>query len=329
MLGHGTRACDAPPRTHGGTLCLLRAVSSIDPYPEAALLRYVAGTEWPPGRIVLEMTEMADAAADDLHRHLAQGSAAQVRHAIREGRWTGTTHGLARGYVQANLAIVPAGAALDFMRFCHRNPKPCPLLDVTDTGDPEFRQIAPGSDVRRDLSGYCVYRDGALVEEPDDISGLWRDDMVAFAMGCSLSFDAVLQENGLRVAHLARPGGRIAVYTSGIECQPAGPFRGPMVVSLRPIPAQEVDRVVEVTRRYPSVHGGPVHIGSPAAIGINDTRRVDWGEPPAIGAGDVPVFWACGVTPQAVAKTAKLPLMITHRTGHMLLTDLKIAELDQ
>ncbi|KMK64878.1 putative hydro-lyase [Puniceibacterium sp. IMCC21224] len=272
---------------------------------------------------------MLDIETDDMRRRLEHGTAADVRLAIRDGRWRGTTHALARGYAQANLAIVPAGAALDFMRFCLRNPKPCPLLDVTDTGDPEFRQIAPGSDVRRDLSGYCVYRDGVLVDETDDISALWRDDLVAFAMGCSLSFDAVLQDNGLRVAHLAQPGGRIAVYTSGIDCVPAGPFRGPMVVSLRPIPQDEVDRVVEVTRRYPSVHGGPVHIGDPAAIGIHDTQAVDWGKPPVIGANDVPVFWGCGVTPQAVAMAAKLPLMITHKTGHMLLTDLKVKALDQ
>ncbi len=272
---------------------------------------------------------MLDSDTDDLRGQLERGSAADVRLAMRDGRWTGTTHGLARGHVQANLAIVPEAVALDFMRFCQRNPKPCPLLDVTDTGDPEFRVIAPGSDVRRDLSGYCVYRDGVLTEEVADITDLWRDDLVAFAMGCSLSFDAVLQDNGLRVAHLAQPGGRIAVYTSGIDCVPAGPFQGPMVVSLRPIPRGEVDRVVDITRRYPSIHGGPVHIGDPAAIGIRDVSAVGWGKPPVIGPEDVPVFWGCGVTPQAVAMAAKLPLMITHKTGHMLLTDLRVTELDR
>jgi len=272
---------------------------------------------------------MLDNDLEDLRARLQQGSAQDVRLAMRDGSWTGTTHGLARGYAQANLAIVPRDAALDFMRFCQRNPKPCPLLDVTDTGDPEFRLVAPGSDVRRDLSGYCVYRDGILVDEPDDISDLWSADLVAFAMGCSLSFDAVLQDNGLRVAHLDKPGGRIAVYTSGIDCVPAGPFAGPMVVSLRPIPRGELDRVVEVTKRYPSIHGGPVHIGDPAAIGVTDVSATDWGKPPEIGPDDVPVFWGCGVTPQAVAMAARLPLMITHKTGHMLLTDLLVKELDQ
>ena len=270
---------------------------------------------------------MPEAESEDLRTILTHGSAAEVRLAIRERRWTGTTHDLARGHVQANLAILPADVALDFMRFCQRNPKPCPVLDITDTGDPEFRQIAPGSDVRRDLSGYCVYRNGVLVEEPDEIAHLWHDDLVGFAMGCSLSFDAVLRENGLRVAHLEQPGGRIAVYTSGVPCVPAGPFSGPMVVSLRPIPKGELDRVVEVTGRYPAIHGGPVHVGNPAAIGIHDVQAVNWGKPPAIGPDDVPVFWGCGVTPQAVAMAAKLPLMITHRTGHMLLTDLLVADL--
>ena len=270
---------------------------------------------------------MAELEQEDLRKRLSQGSAADVRHAIREGRWTGRTHGLAHGHVHANLAILPENMALDFMRFCQRNPSPCPVLDVTDTGDPEFRQVAPGSDVRRDLSGYCVYRNGVLVDEPSDITDIWQDDLVAFAMGCSLSFDAVLQENGLRVAHLEKPGGRIAVYTSGIECVPAGPFQGPMVVSLRPVPNEEVDRVAATTARYPAIHGAPVHIGDPAEIGIHDTQAVDWGAPPEIGPDDTPMFWGCGVTPQAVAMAAKLPLMITHKTGHMLMTDLLVKDL--
>jgi uncharacterized protein YcsI (UPF0317 family) len=270
---------------------------------------------------------MAELEQEDLRKRLSQGSAADVRHAIREGRWTGRTHGLAHGHVHANLAILPENMALDFMRFCQRNPSPCPVLDVTDTGDPEFRQVAPGSDVRRDLSGYCVYREGVLVDEPSDITDIWQDDLVAFAMGCSLSFDAVLQENSLRVAHLEKPGGRIAVYTSGIECVPAGPFQGPMVVSLRPIPNDQVDRVAATTARYPAIHGAPVHIGDPAEIGIHDTQAVDWGAPPEIGPDDTPMFWGCGVTPQAVAMAAKLPLMITHKTGHMLMTDLLVKDL--
>ncbi len=270
---------------------------------------------------------MAEHEVLDLKGSLAAGSAHDVRMAIRNRQWRGTTHGLASGHIQANLAILPEAYALDFMRFCHRNPKPCPLLDVTDTGNPEFRQIAPGSDVRTDLSRYSVYRDGALVEEVDDLRDLWRDDLVAFAMGCSLSFDAALLRNGLAVKHLEKPGGRIAVYTSEIACVPAGPFAGPMVVSLRPVPNDQVDRVTEVTRRYPATHGGPVHVGDPAEIGITDVSAVDWGLPPQIGSNDTCMFWGCGVTPQAVAMTAKLPFMVTHTTGHMLLTDLTLEDI--
>ncbi|WP_245947389.1 putative hydro-lyase [Jannaschia seohaensis] len=270
---------------------------------------------------------MADGDVLDVRESLEMASAAEVRGAIRSGRWRGTTHGLAKGHVQANLAIVPEEFALDFMRFCHRNPKPCPLLDVTDTGDPEFRQIAPGSDVRTDLSGYSVYRNGALSAQVGDLRDLWRDDLVAFAMGCSLSFDAVLLANGLDVKHLRAPGGRIAVYTSGLACAPAGPFAGPMVVSLRPVPNDQVARVTEVTSRYPATHGGPVHIGDPAEIGITDVAAVDWGLPPEIGPNETCMFWGCGVTPQAVAMAAKLPFMITHTTGHMFLSDLKLEDI--
>jgi len=272
---------------------------------------------------------MAEQDVANLRESLAACSARAVREAIRAGRWRGTTHGLAGGYVQTNLAIVPEAYALDFMRFCHRNPKPCPLLDVTDTGDPEFREVAPGSDVRTDLSGYVVYRDGAPAGEVGDLRDLWRDDLVAFAMGCSLSFDQVLLANGLDVAHLRKPGGRIAVYTSGIACTPAGPFAGPMVVSLRPIPQAQLDQVIAVTRRYPATHGAPVHVGDPAKIGVHDTKAVDWGEPPEIGPDDVPVFWGCGVTPQAIAMAARLPFMITHATGHMFLTDLTMKDIAQ
>lgn len=290
-------------------------------------MRYADAGTVPAVGIEIERFGMAQAELDDLRARLGKGNAADVRLAIRKGRWTGTTHGLARGHVHANLAILPHSVALDFMRFCQRNPKPCPVLDVTDTGDPEFRQVARGSDVRRDLSGYCVYRGGVLIDEPGDISDIWQDDLVAFAMGCSLSFDTVLQEHGLRVAHLEKPGGRIAVYTSGIDCVPAGPFQGPMVVSLRPIPNDQVDRVAQITARYPALHGAPVHIGDPAAIGIHDTQAVDWGAPPEIGPDETPMFWGCGVTPQAVAMAAKLPLMITHKTGHMLMTDLLVKDL--
>jgi uncharacterized protein YcsI (UPF0317 family) len=255
---------------------------------------------------------------------LGDRSGREVRHAIREGAWTRTTHGLANGYVQANLAIVPERYAFDLMRFCHRNPKPCPIVEVTDPGDPEPKLCAPGADLRTDLSGYRVYRDGVMVEEVADIRPLWRKDHVAFLLGCSLSFDQAMIEADIPLRHLCHEYGRVSVYVSGIACRPAGIFRGPMVVSMRPIRRDLVVRCVEVTSRLPLVHGSPVHIGDPSAIGIRDLQAVDWGLPQTLEADEVPVFWACGITPQAVAMAAKLPEMITHSAGHMFVTDQRV-----
>ncbi|HEV7268289.1 MAG TPA: DUF1445 domain-containing protein [Falsiroseomonas sp.] len=253
-----------------------------------------------------------------------------VRDATRAGRWRGTTHDMAHGHVQANLAILPERYALDFIRFCLRNPKPCPLLDVTDTGNPEPARVAPGADLRSDLSRYVVYRDGKKVEEVGDIRALWRPDHVGFVMGCSLSFDAALADAGIDPAQLRRgqPGvqARIPVYTSLLPCVPAGPFQGPLVVSLKPVPRHLADQVQQVTSRYPLAHGGPVHVGDPAAIGV-DPSRAEWTGACEIGPDEVPMFWACGVTPQAIALAAGIPEMITHATGHMFLTDLTLADI--
>ena len=256
---------------------------------------------------------------------LADRSAADVRMAIRERRWRGTTHDMARGFIQANLAVLPESHALDFLRFCLRNPKPCPLLDVTDTGDAEARHAAPGSDLRTDLARYCVYRDGKAQDEVADLCALWRSDHVGFVMGCSLSFDAALEAEGIP-ARSFRRGSRIPTFTSTIPCVPAGPFRGPMVVSLKPIPKRWVDAVIAVTERYPLAHGGPVHVGDPAAIGV-DPRRADWTTACEIGPDEVPIFWACGVTPQAIAMAAGIPEMFTHAVGHMFLTDRTLADI--
>ncbi|MCC7276437.1 MAG: putative hydro-lyase [Alphaproteobacteria bacterium] len=259
-----------------------------------------------------------------LRQDLANATGAAVRAAVREGRWTRTTHGVANGFVQANLAIVPERYAFDFLRFCQRNPKPCPIIDVTDPGDPEARIAAPGSDLRTDLPGYRVYRDGKLTEEVRTIHNLWRPDHVGFLLGCSLSFDQVMVDAGIPLRHLAEEQGRVSVYVSGIRCRPAGMFDGPMVVSMRPVPRSMLVRTIEVTSRYPIAHGAPVHVGDPREIGIADPARVDWGRwnPPA--ADEVPVFWACGITPQAVAMAAGIPEMITHSAGHMFVTDIKL-----
>lgn len=255
---------------------------------------------------------------------LVHASAEEVRHAVRRGDLTYVTHGLARGYVQANLAILPERFAFDFLRFCLRNPKPCPLIDVLDPGEFEARVAAPGSDIRTDLPGYRIFRDGECIEEVPSIEQCWRDDHVAFLLGCSNSFDEILLRNGIPQRHLEDPNGRISVYRSNIECNPAGPFSGPVAVTMRPIARKDVVHATELSSRFPIAHGGPLHIGDPAELGIDDLSQVQWGAYNPLRPGDVPVFWACGVTPQAVAINAKIPEMITHAPGHMFVTDLRI-----
>jgi uncharacterized protein YcsI (UPF0317 family) len=216
--------------------------------------------------------------------------------------------------------IVPAHLAFDFLRFCDRNPKPCPILDVTDAGDWEPRRVAPGSDVRTDVPRYRVYERGVLVDEPCDIVRWWRDDLVAFLLGCSLSFEAAMQRAGLPVRHL-EAGCNVPMYRTNLPCAPSGPFRGPLVVTMRPLtPAQAIEAVI-ITSRYPQAHGAPVHFGDPEAIGISDLARPDFGDAVTIRTGEVPVFWACGVTPQAVIMDARPEFAITHSPGCMFVTD--------
>ncbi|MGH2403643.1 MAG: putative hydro-lyase [bacterium] len=253
-------------------------------------------------------------------------SPAHWRQEIRAGRWRRPTAGLAPGYAQANLVVVPWDYAYDFLLFCHRNPKPCPLLDVTDPGDPTPRATAPGADLRMDLPAYRVYVDGQMVEERLDLSEIWRPDFVAFLLGCSFTFEGALLRAGVPVRHIEKKT-NVAMYITTRPCRPAGVFAGPMVVSMRPIPAALVPRVVQVSARYPLAHGAPVHIGEPDALGIRDLGHPDYGDAVPIDSSEVPVFWACGVTPQAVAQRARLPLMITHAPGHMFLTDLRDEDL--
>ncbi|HEV2106633.1 MAG TPA: putative hydro-lyase [Thermomicrobiales bacterium] len=249
-----------------------------------------------------------------------------VRAAARRGALRGHTAALTPDYAQANLVVLPGDLAGDFQTFCERNPKPCPLLDITDPGSPEPVNIAPGADVRTDIPRYRVYRDGVLVEERDDLLDLWRDDLVAFLLGCSFTFEGSLLEAGVPVRHIAH-GRNVPMYQTTRPCEPAGPFAGPLVVTMRSMPAHLVETAIAVTERYPAVHGGPVHVGDPAALGIADLDHPEWGDPPVIEPGDVPVFWACGVTPQAVALAARPPLMLTHAPGHMLVTDIPVASL--
>lgn len=246
----------------------------------------------------------------------------QVRSLIRQGAWRGPTAGLAPGHVQANLVVLPRELAYDFLLFAQRNPKPCPVIEVTDTGSPEPKLTAPGADLRTDIPRYRIYRNGRLAEEVTDLEAVWTGDLVAFLLGCSFSFETALREAGVPVRHIEE-GKNVSMFITSVPCVPAGAFAGPLVVSMRPIPAPLVSKAVQVSGRFPAVHGAPVHVGDPGAIGIRDLGRPDFGDAVTIRPGEIPVFWACGVTPQAVAMQAKPPLMITHAPGHMFVTDLK------
>jgi uncharacterized protein YcsI (UPF0317 family) len=258
---------------------------------------------------------------------LRHAPGAVVRAACRRGEFKGPTPGLALGYVHANLVILPRDWAFDFLLFCQRNPKPCPLLDVTEPGDPEPRIAAPGSDLRTDLPAYRVWKNGELIEEPTDIARHWRDDLVAFVIGCSFTFENALMNAGIPVRHIEQ-GVNVPMYRTNIECNPAGRFRGPMVVSMRPLTPELTIEATRICSRFPRAHGAPIHFGEPDAIGIGDIEKPDFGDAVELYPEEVPVFWACGVTPQAVLMEAKPPFAITHKPGHMFLTDLKDTDLD-
>ncbi|WP_264739328.1 putative hydro-lyase [Cytobacillus firmus] len=249
----------------------------------------------------------------------------EARNLIRVQNWDKPTAGMANGYIQANLAILPKELAFEFLLFCQRNPKSCPIIDVTEPGSPVPMLSAPNADIRTDLPKYRVYKNGELAEELSDITSYWNDDMVAFLIGCSFTFEDALLKNNIPIRHIEE-NRNVPMYKSNIGCVGAGRFEGPMVVSMRPMTEKEAIRAVQVTSRFPSVHGAPVHIGNPEAIGINNIQRPDFGDPVTIKDGEVPVFWACGVTPQAVAMHVKPEIMITHAPGHMFITDLKNEE---
>src|SRR5262245_9234218 len=258
---------------------------------------------------------------------LIRASGGAVRAACRAGALTGPTPGLALGFVQANLVIVPKDVAFDFLLFCQRNPKPCPLLDVTEPGHPEPKSVAPGADLRTDLPAYRVWHDGILADEPTDVRSLWRDDFVSFVIGCSFTFENALLEARLPVRHVEL-GVNVPMYNTSRPCRPAGRFAGPLVVSMRPMTPGQALTATRVCARFPRAHGTPVHFGDPAAIGIANLDKPDYGDAVEVRAGELPVFWACGVTPQAALMRSKLPLAITHKPGHMFLTDLRDAELE-
>jgi uncharacterized protein YcsI (UPF0317 family) len=244
-----------------------------------------------------------------------------LRLAARDGRFTGQTAGRCPGLVQGNLVILPADAAADFLRFATLNPKPCPVIGMSEPGSPFLPALGQDIDIRTDVPRYRIWRDGALAAEPTDIRDLWRDDLVAFVLGCSFSFEEALIADGLEVRHV-RLGRNVPMYRTSIDCSPAGRFHGPLVVTMRPFRAADAIRAVQITSRYPSVHGAPVHLGRPDLIGIHDLSRPDYGDAVPVAEDETPVFWACGVTPQAAIAQAKLPFAITHAPGCMLVTDL-------
>lgn len=246
--------------------------------------------------------------------------AAEVRAAIRSGAYKGHTAGLAAGKLQCNLAILPERYALDFLRFCQRNPKPCPIVGVSDSGDPALPTLGHDIDIRTDVSKYRVFRDGVFSEEVTDINDHWADDLVTVALGCSFTFENALLRHGIPVRHI-ESGKNVPMFRSNIDLVPAGKFAGQMVVTMRPIPQDQIAQASEISRRYPQAHGAPIAVGDPAQIGISDLSQPDWGDAVQINPGEVPVYWACGVTPQNVLLDAGLPLCITHSPGHMLIAD--------
>ncbi len=250
---------------------------------------------------------------------------AQMRDVIRKGEFTLPTTGLCEGYAQGNLVILPEKLAYDFLLFCQRNPKACPLLEVSDAGARTFPTFANGSDITRDVPRYRIYRDGVLTEECNDVTTLfdsYPERLVSFLIGCSFSFEFELLAAGVPVRQIEE-GVNVPMYDTSIPCASAGVFSGNMVVSMRPIPHQKVPMAVAITAGMPRVHGAPIQIGSPEAIGIADLAKPDYGDPVTIYPGEVPVFWPCGVTPQNAVMHSKPSLAITHAPGHMFITDVK------
>lgn len=244
-----------------------------------------------------------------------------VRLSARHGALVGPTAGLAKGFVQVNLVILPEPQANGFLRFCQSNPKPCPLLAVSEPGQRGCAALADDLDIARDVPAYCVYRDGRLDETVNDVSAIWRDDLVTFALGCSFTFEHALIQDGLPVRHIDE-GRNVPMYRTSLPLVSAGGFGGHLVVSMRPYLARDAIRAVQITTRFPQTHGAPVHLGDPALIGITDIHSPDYGDAVSLGDDELPVFWACGVTPQQVLIDAGIEFAITHRPGHMLITDI-------
>lgn len=246
----------------------------------------------------------------------------EVRKLIRAGEIVQPTSGMCAGYAQANLVVLPKELAYDFLLFCQRNPRSCPLLEVTDVGSRELHYLAADTDIATDIPKYRVYENGVMVEECTSAAHRWREDFVSFLIGCSFSFEADLLEAGVSVRQIEE-NCNVPMYRTSIDCAPAGIFNGKMVVSMRPLPRDQIVKAALITGAMPRVHGAPVQIGNPEAIGIHDLAHPDFGDPVTIREGETPVFWPCGVTPQSVVMNVKPSIAITHSPGYMLITDIK------
>lgn len=257
---------------------------------------------------------------------LVNASPSEVRKLIREGKIVKPTSGMCAGYAQANLVVLPKDLAYDFLLFAQRNPKPCPILEVSDVGSRTLKKIAKDCDIAKDIPKYRIYKKGELVGEYTDVSEFWQDDFVSFLIGCSFSFESEMIEAGIEIRHITEDC-NVPMYMTNIECESAGIFNGKMVVSMRPIKPDQIVKAVTVTETMPKVHGTPIHIGDPSVIGIEDINKPEFGDAVTINEGEVPVFWPCGVTPQSVIMNVKPDIVITHSPGHMLITDVKNVEL--
>ena len=246
---------------------------------------------------------------------------------IRSGEIDYPTAGMCAGYAQANLVILPKKYAEDFKEFARKNPKPCPILEVVE-GTPDVHDMGEGSNIVTDIPRYFIYRDGVRTEEVTDASSYWEDDFTGFLIGCSFSFEEALMREGIEVRHIAQ-GRNVPMYKTNIQTVKAGPFEGPMVCSMRPMTPENAQKAYDITVKMPNVHGAPVHMGDPAQVGVADVMKPDYGEAVDIYEGEIPVFWPCGVTPQAAIEDAKPPIVITHAPGHMFITDVLNTELNE
>ena len=266
--------------------------------------------------------------ADEVWAQMLAASPVEARRLIRSGDFTAPTSGLCPGYAQANLIVLPREQAYDFLLVAQRNPKPCPLLEVTEVGARQATICATDCDIATDFPRYRIYEHGQLVAEVDNVEDYWRDDLVSFVIGCSFSFESELIEAGIEIRHNTM-GCNVPMYLTGVPCTPAGSMSGNMVMSMRPIPYDQVVKAVQISGAIPKVHGAPLHIGDPAAIGVHDLTHPEFGDPVEIREGEVPVFWACGVTPQSIVMNSKPPFAITHAPGCMLITDTKNIDLKE